>query len=297
MACGAWPRIPCQDELLEKVEYMSEKKYQKEHETLLPVVRDAGAAVMKYFTAKNYEVKHKDPENPVTDADFAANTILRNALEKYFPDDAILSEESDSDDQRGQMERDRFLKKRVWIIDPIDGTREFIKGRDQFAVSLGLVENQKAVLGFIFNPARDYLVSGGLSLGLFKDGLAYQPVGSRKFNPPESYPKIVASRTEYFAGDLKHLEPFYKDLTEHSIGSIAYKLALVADGTYDLAVSTRPKNEWDIAGGAALLAASGLELYEGNFMPVIFNKPQTESRGLIAGTREACDWYAKIAKT
>lgn len=273
---------------------MERNKYLAEHEIMLPVVREAGAAVMRYFTQKDYDIQHKDPENPVTDADFAANRILCTALEKFFPDDAILSEESDTEAERGKMERDRFLKKRVWIIDPIDGTREFIKGRDQFAVSLGLVENQKAVLGFIFNPARDYLMSGGPGLGLFKDGKVFMPAPAKIFNPPETYPKIVASRTEYFAGDLKHLEPYYKDLSDHSIGSIAYKLALVADGTYDLAVSTRPKNEWDIAGGAALLAASGLELYEGDFTPVTFNKPQTESRGLIAGTHTACAWYRSL---
>lgn len=273
---------------------MEKNKYQIEHEIMLPVMREAGAAVMRYFTKKDYEVKHKDPENPVTDADFAANRILCAALEKYFPDDAILSEESDSVAARDKMERDRFLKKRVWILDPIDGTREFIKGRDQFAVSVGLVENQKAVLGFIFNPARDYFMSGGVSLGLFKDGKPYQPAGQKGFSPPGTYPRIVASRTEYFAGDLKHLEPFYKDLTDHSIGSIAYKLALVADGSYDLAVSTRPKNEWDIAGGAALLYAAGLELYEGDFTPVTFNKPETESRGLIAGTHAACAWYRSV---
>jgi len=272
---------------------MPDSRLKDEHDQMLHAVREAGAAVMRYFTAKDYAVKHKDPENPVTDADFAANRILRAALEKYFPDDAILSEESDSADERSKMERDRFLKKRVWIIDPIDGTREFIKGRDQFAVSLGLVENQKAILGFIHNPARNYLLSGGAGIGLFMHGESFAPPVRTGVNPP----RLVTSRTEYFAGDLKHVEKFYANLADHSIGSIAYKLALVADGTYDLALSTRPKNEWDIAGGAALLRAANLDLYEGNFSPVVFNKPNTESSGLVAGTRTACEWYRSLTSS
>jgi 3'(2'),5'-bisphosphate nucleotidase len=268
--------------------------YAREHEALLPVVREAGKAVMQFFTGKSYEVKHKDPENPVTEADFAANRILVGALRDLFPGDAILSEESDSESERAYMQRERFEKKRVWVIDPIDGTREFIKGREQFAVSLGLVENELPVLGFIYNPARGYLMSGGVGLGLFSDGKAFAPSPRAAFHPPDSLPKLVVSRSEQKNGHLQHLERHYGDLAENALGSIAYKLALVADGTYDLAVSVKPKNEWDIAGGAALLAAADLCLWEGSFAPVKFNKPQTESLGLVAGTLEACGWYKSI---
>jgi 3'(2'),5'-bisphosphate nucleotidase len=271
------------------------KAYAREHEALLPAVREAGRAVLRFFTEKTYAVRHKDAENPVTDADFAANRILRSALTNLYPGDAILSEESDSDAEREAMQSQRLEKKRVWIIDPIDGTREFITGRPEFAVSIGLVENGAAVLGFVFNPARDYLLSGGASLGLFRNGTPFAaPV--KNLRQGEA-PNIVVSRSEQKNGHLKHLEKFYSDLTERTVGSIAYKLALVADGTYDLAISVKPKNEWDIAGGAALLAAVGFELYEGNFMPVTFNKPQTESEGLVAGSAPACAWYKSITSS
>jgi 3'(2'),5'-bisphosphate nucleotidase len=269
--------------------------YRQEHEALLPAVREAGKAVMQFFTSKSYGVQHKDPENPVTDADFAANRVLTGALRSLFPGDAILSEESDTPAERDYMSVERFEKKRVWVIDPIDGTREFIKGREQFAVSLGLVENEKPVLGFIFNPARNYLMSGGPGLGLFLDGNVFTPRPRNAFQPPESFPKLVVSRSEQKNGHLKHLEKFYPNLENNALGSIAYKLALVADGTYDLAVSVKPKNEWDIAGGAALLAAVDLHLWEGNFSPMKFNKPNTESPGLVAGTDAACAWYKSIS--
>lgn len=260
---------------------------------MLPAVREAGVAVMKFFHSRAYEVQHKDAENPVTEADFAANRILRAAIQKHFPDDAILSEESDSAEERASMD-DRFSRKRVWILDPIDGTREFIHGRDQFAISVGLVEDQKAVLGFICNPARDYLMSGGAGIGLFSQGQPYVPPIRGVFNPPASLPKLAVSRSEHKSGKLAHLESLYGDLSPNAIGSIAYKLALVADGTFDLVVSVKPKNEWDIAGGAALLRAVNLELWEGNYSKVIFNKPKTESFGLVGGTREACEWYKSI---
>ena len=271
---------------------------------MLPAVREAGEATMRFFRSSDYTVTHKDAENPVTDADFAANRILRAAIEKYFPRDAILSEESDSDEERASMD-ERFNRRRVWILDPIDGTREFIKGRDQFSVSAGLVEGGKAILGFICNPARNYLMTGGAGIGLFKDGVAYSAAVRSEgpwpedaaLHPPQALPKICVSRSEHKSGKLAHLEKRYGDLTAMAIGSIAYKLALVADGTFDLVVSVKPKNEWDIAGGAALLAAVGLELREGNYEPVVFNKPQTESFGLVAGTRAACEWYRNLAES
>lgn len=281
---------------------MNPDELKKIHGVMLPAIRETGTAVMRYFHSSDYTVTHKDAENPVTDADFAANRILRTAIEKNFPADAILSEESDSVAERASMDL-RFKARRVWIIDPIDGTREFIQGRDQFAVSVGLVEGGKAILGFICNPARDYLLTGGAGIGLFKDGVAYSaparsegpwPEGAA-LHPPHALPKICVSRSEHKSGKLRHLEERYGDLSAMAIGSIAYKLALVADGTFDLVVSVKPKNEWDIAGGAALLSAVGLELREGNYEPVVFNKPQTESFGLVAGTRAACEWYHKLS--
>ena len=118
---------------------------------MLPVVREAGAAVMQFYTSQKYQVQHKDPENPVTEADYAAHRIISEALQRLFPQDAILSEESDSAEESSRMLRDRFERPRVWIIDPIDGTREFIKGRDEFAISVGLVEAGRAVVGYAWH--------------------------------------------------------------------------------------------------------------------------------------------------
>ncbi|HRP69948.1 MAG TPA: 3'(2'),5'-bisphosphate nucleotidase CysQ [Turneriella sp.] len=267
--------------------------YALEHQTLLPVIEDAGRAVMRYFQEHDYTIQHKDADNPVTDADFAANRIIRAALTKKFPHDAVLSEESENSSERQRME-ERLTKNRVWIIDPIDGTREFIKGRPHFAISVGLVVHGVPVLGFIHNPAQQYMLSGGMSMGLFKNGTAFTPPERFGVNPTQALPNIIVSRSEYTHGHLPHLAKWYHNLESHTMGSIAYKLALVADGTYDLTVSVKPKNEWDIAGGAALLKAARLILLDGAFNDFIFNKPQTESLGLVAGTPEACAWYRTI---
>jgi len=261
---------------------------------MLPAVLEAGVAVMKYFTAADYVIEHKDHENPVTSADFAANSVLVQAIRKYFPADAILSEEIGDGLTRDSMNADRLQKKRVWILDPIDGTRDFIKGRAQFAISVGLIENGKPILGFIHNPAAKYMLSGGPSLGLLRYGLPIK-LSSHLHHPSNhEVPKITVSRTEYKNHELDFIEAKIPDLKDHIIGSIAYKLALVADGTYDLTISVRPKNEWDIAGGAALLEAVGYQLLEGDGQPVSFNKANTESLGLMAGKASAIEWYRKF---
>lgn len=272
------------------------QNYLREHDLMLSVVRQAGEAVMRFYTSQNYSVQHKDAENPVTEADYAAHRIITEAIARLFPEDAILSEESDSPEETARMQRDRFERPRVWIIDPIDGTREFIKGRDEFAISVGLVENGRAVLGIVHNPAKKYLVSGAEGLGLLRDGMPFAPEIHHAIHPPEKLPRIVVSRSEFKAGELKHLEAWYPRLSDYAVGSIAYKLALIADGTYDLLISVRPKNEWDIAAGAALLNIQGLELLEMNMAPVIFNKRSTESSGIISGTRAACDWYQSLMR-
>lgn len=265
--------------------------YSREYHLMLPVVREAGAAVMQFYSSQKYQVQHKDPENPVTEADYAAHRIISEALQRLFPQDAILSEESDSAEESARMLRDRFERPRVWIIDPIDGTREFIKGRDEFAISVGLVEAGRAVVGFVFNPAKDYLLSGAQGLGLFLNGAVFTRRVASADHAVGKPPRIVVSRSEFKAGELKHLESAYPQLAEYAIGSIAYKLALIADGTFDLAVSVRPKNEWDIAGAAALLHIAGLELADKAGIPIVFNKALLESPGIIAGTGAACAWY------
>ncbi|AFM11034.1 3'(2'),5'-bisphosphate nucleotidase CysQ family protein [Turneriella parva] len=268
------------------------ESYAREHDSMLPVVREAGEAVMQFYTSQKYSVQHKDPENPVTEADYAAHRVIVGAIKRLFPQDAILSEESDSAEETARMQRDRFERPRVWIIDPIDGTREFIKGRDEFAVSVGLVAGDRAVAGFVFNPAKGYLLSGAEGIGLFLNGEKFTRMPEKPFAPP----RIVVSRSEFKAGELKHLENAYPKLADYAVGSIAYKLALIADGTYDLAVSVRPKNEWDLAGGAALMNIAGLELADKAGAPMRFNKRALESSGIVAGTPAACAWYRSLAQ-
>ena len=129
-------------------------------EFAVKTVKAAGELILKYFRGA-HEVREKGRNNPVTSADLAADSHLREAIARAFPDDGWLSEETaDSPD--------RLDRKRVWVVDPMDGTKEFVQGLPEFAVSVALVEQEKPKLAVVYNPARDDLFAAEAGYGAFR---------------------------------------------------------------------------------------------------------------------------------
>ncbi|TGK42864.1 3'(2'),5'-bisphosphate nucleotidase CysQ [Leptospira gomenensis] len=196
----------------------------------------------------------------------------------------VLSEE-DSE------KKDITQNEAAWILDPIDGTREFVHKNPEFAISLGLSIRGEARLGVVYNPVTRELVYGEIGSGIvyevFEDApesYSIQGVSFSKFlkrNPKRN--EILISRTEEREG-LFEKAPLPADWNLVSLGSIAYKLGLVAAGKSALSVSLKPKNEWDICAGIALIRASGgsdLEIRSGK--PYLFQTGSGLGKGLIAG--------------
>lgn len=233
----------------------------------IEITKAAGAAIMQYYKS-SYTVEDKSPDNPVTDADYAADTLLHQRLTVRLPEAGWLSEETVD-------QPDRLRKEKVWIVDPLDGTKEFIMGIPEFAVSVALVENGLPILGVIYNPASAELFYGVRGSGIFLNGSRAQVT---KRNQLEGA-LVDASRSECKRGEF---EPFEDMLKIRIMGGTAYKLARVAAGLCDASWSRGPKNEWDICAGVLLITEAGGRCVDLNNAPFIFNRPKTLVNGFIA---------------
>ena len=203
----------------------------------------AAAAAVRPFTPGAVAFERKEGRgDPVTEADHAADLVLREILPR--PGEGGLSEESADDPSR-------LGRSRVWVVDPIDGTREFIEGIPEWCVSIGLVEHGTPVAGGIFNPATEELVVGSLETGVTFNGAP-----ATVTEPEEgSTITVLASRSEMGRGEWDAVRD--SRFSVRACGSVAYKLGLVAAGRADATWTLVPKSEWDVAAGTALVRAAG----------------------------------------
>ena len=206
-------------------------------------------------------------KNPLTEADLAADAALREGLMALLPDAGWLSEETaDSPD--------RLERRVVWIVDPIDGTREYLEGVPQFALSVGLAVDGEVALAVLLNPARDDLFTAVAGGGTRRNGA---PVRSSRLDDLEGA-VLLASRSEARRGEF---EPFVGRCTVRTVGSTAYKLALLAAGEGDAYFTRTPRNEWDVAAGILLCREAGLIVTDLGGAPHTFNRPSPLCRGVV----------------
>jgi amino acid adenylation domain-containing protein len=203
---------------------------------------DAARVVFSRFRLGEVEAEYKIGHDPVTEADRAIDEVLRRHLLREG--EGWLSEESVDDESR-------LSKSRVWIVDPLDGTREFVAGIPEFCVSIGFVENGRPVAGGIYNPATDEMMLGAIDSGVWYNG---QPARCSQRTALQGS-LVLASRSEIKRGEWKQFEG--GPLEIRAMGSVAYKLGLVAVGRADLTFTLTPKHEWDVAAGAALVLSGG----------------------------------------
>ena len=267
---------------------------QKETSVIKNACLEAGNIVLNFFTEKNFDITMKSPNNPLTEADIACNNILIKHIRENFPNDAIISEEMSEQESIDYNLPNRLTSNRIWIIDPIDGTKEFVEGIPQFAISIGFLYNGQLELGFIYNPANNFFVYGGKEMGIFYNNKSFTP-SEQNINSFKDM-RLSLSRTETKKGLFAFLDTEIDESKKTIIGSIAYKLGLLVVGQVDLILSLQPKNEWDIAGGGALLRAFDYFLLDEKYVPITFNKKDLKTNGLIAGTKKSIELYKKINK-
>lgn len=222
---------------------------------------DAVMALVSRTGESEMLVTYCDNGDPTTALDGAINQLLLESLPTR--DEGWLSEESKDDLKR-------LRASRVWVVDPIDGTREFVNGIPEWCVSVGLIEGQRAVAGGVLNPS-----TGEMFLGSVEGGLEI-------FNPTksENLQCMLVSRREHEQGKWA---PFQNAEFEiRPVGSIAYRLAQVASGYAAATCTFEPRSEWDVAGGVALLHAASGRVQTSRGDTVLFNQASSQLPAVFA---------------
>lgn len=239
------------------------------------LVKEAGKIVLKYYH-QDYQVDMKKENEPVTQADHSSNEFITAKLREYFPEDGILAEESKDD-------LSRLEKRRVWLVDPMDGTREFIDKIGEFSVMIGLVESGRPVLGAVFQPTTGVLYSAALGLGAFVSQNGEQRRLKVSDVTDISQMTMVVSRSHRAAlVDKMKLALGLKK--EVSSGSVGLKVGLMAETKCDLYLHPNSKTkEWDTCAPEIILQEAGGQITDCWGEPLRYNKRNVyNDKGFVA---------------
>lgn len=235
---------------------------------LTEAAQEAGEIALRYWQ-QDPKVWEKPGEGPVTEADFAVDDALRARLMAARPDYGWLSEETDDD--KARLGRDR-----VFIIDPIDGTRAYIAGEKTWAHSLAVVENGRVVAAVVSLPAHDKLYQARLGAGATLNGAAIAASTRADIDGAEVLAPRAALEPRHWKGGA------VPPISRHLRPSLAYRLCLVAEGRFDAMLTLRPAWEWDVAAGALMVTEAGGRVSDRCMRPLRFNTARALLDGVIA---------------
>ena len=228
-------------------------------------VVEAGRIALQWYR-RPHASWEKGPGQLVTEADLAVDRFLKETLLR--PGEGWLSEETEDD-------RTRLGRHRVWVVDPIDGTRSFAEGVPEFTICVALLVDDRARLGFVYNPATEEMFEAAAGQGATRNGEPMRVSGVARLDDAH----IVASRFESRRRNFAALIP---TAALSSLGSLAYKLALVAAGRYDGYLSWRRTHDWDIAAALLLLEEAGGVIADAGGRPIQLNQPEPVHPGILA---------------
>lgn len=238
---------------------------QRELDLLQDAVRRAGARALE-LARNGFDTHIKADRSPVTSADLEIDRLLHERLIGTFPDDGWLSEETPDSPVR-------LEKKRVWVVDPIDGTKAFVKGLPEFCISVALVEGDQPVVAAILNPVTNELFTAARGQGVWLNGASFPPAGRAE------RPVMFVNPGELSTSQLGTL----REVADcRPIHSIAYALALVAAGRVEAALTFAREHEWDLAAGVLLIREAGGSVTDGAGKPFRFNQPRPSMQGTVA---------------
>jgi 3'(2'), 5'-bisphosphate nucleotidase len=234
---------------------------------LLQLARQAGDAILAIYNTE-FEVEKKADDSPLTAADKAAHQIIVSTLNNLTPDIPVLSEESAEIPYSVRQQWQRY-----WLIDPLDGTREFIKRNGEFTVNIALIEGNTPGLGVVHAPVLNTTYYGIKGDGAWKQQADKAADSIQVTNPRQQPTRVAGSRSH--AGDS--LLRFLDNLGEHELVSMgsSLKLCLVADGKADIYPRLGPTSEWDTAAAQAIVEAAGGQVTTLDLAPLEYNTKES----------------------
>lgn len=243
-------------------------------ETIKEIALRAGEIIIRYYET-DFEINTKKDQSPVTSADLDADKYIVTELKKYFPDIPVISEESGIPDYGKRKNWSKF-----WLVDPLDGTKEFINKNGEFTVNIALISEKKPVLGVVYAPAINILYFAERGRGAWKMNPHSQPVRiySNRASKEQAL-RVVESRSH----KSKELEDYlgqFKISERISAGS-SLKFCVVAENKADIYPRLGPTMEWDVAAGDCVYRYSALE--GEHTCELTYNKPDLKNKNFVIG--------------
>ncbi len=241
---------------------------------LMPIARNAGKAIMAIYAGGDDDVRVKADQSPVTAADFAAHQRLVAALQKLTPDCPVVSEEDE-----GSLTY-RRSDGRFWLIDPLDGTKEFLARNGEFTVNIALIDQGRSVLGVVYAPAIVCMYWGGPDLGANRVQVSLSEAIQVRPNGLDEACRVVASKSHLNA----ETQSFIDRLGVVSLvrAGSSLKFCRVAEGAADIYPRLAPTCEWDTAAAQAVLEGAGGSVVDLDGQPLRYGKPEVLNPSFIA---------------
>lgn len=252
--------------------------------SVIEIAKQAGKEILKVYRSDDFDVELKGDNSPLTRADINAHNLIVAALEKLTPEIPILSEESKT---IPYDERSKWTS--FWMVDPLDGTREFVNRNDEFTVNIALLENNKPVLGVVHIPVLDISYSAAKNLGAFVDGNAIKVNTSI-----DKVVKILASKSHLSSETKMLLDKIENDYELEILNKgSALKLCYVADGQADFYPRLGPTMEWDTAAAQVVVEQAGGVVSTVDAEPLKYNKENLLNPFFIVASSAMADIWPK----
>jgi 3'(2'), 5'-bisphosphate nucleotidase len=239
------------------------------------LARQAGEAILKIY-ATEFQVETKKDQSPLTLADTRSNTIITQGLNSRYPDIPVISEEGKSISYALRKKWPRF-----WLVDPLDGTKEFIKKNDEFTVNIALIENHLPILGVVYVPAKDALYLGEVNKDCRRVAHGVETALQIQASTPSGPVRIVQSRSHPSAELDAFIRRMPDNLSVYRGSSL--KFCSVAEGEADIYPRLAPTWEWDTAAGQAVVTAAGGVVVDLNKNALAYNKETLLNGHFIVG--------------